>query len=568
MLAFSNWKILFKLLALVGAMSLVIAIVAAVGVHGVTVLDHEAEQVAGSGQDSALGERIHQDVLGLNRAEFRIAADPSPESLAAALQEIEERRTSLTTQLAEAGKEADPEQAAKLAEVAKALEAYLPELNETVARAKALGDKVDTNDARQQIIDAAVQSRAEAEALGDAVEGYAALSEDEMTHEVEDAMQTGSEVKLVMISSAIVGVLGGLGLGYLMASFAIARPVAASVARLRLLSEGDTDTPITGVARKDEIGEIAATMQVFRDNLIRNREMQARELEEQKLRARRAQAIETLTENFDRAASIVLKTVAAAATELQATATTMTVTAEETARQATVVSGAAEETTANVQTVATATEELSASIHEISNQVTESTRIVGQAVVEAEETNGKVQSLSDAAQKIGDVVRIINEIAGQTNLLALNATIEAARAGEAGKGFAVVASEVKTLATQTARATDEITGQVRAIQDATVGSAEAIRGIGATINRVNEISTAIASAVEEQGAATQEISRSVQQAAQGTQEVSANIVSVSTAAQDTGSAAAQVLEASTELAKQAEVMREEVEKYISGVRAA
>jgi methyl-accepting chemotaxis protein len=371
-----------------------------------------------------------------------------------------------------------------------------------------------------------------------------------------------------MISTAVIGVLGGLGLGYLMASYAIARPVAASVARLRLLSEGDTDTPIAGTERRDEIGEIAATMQVFRENLIRNREMQAREMEEQVARARRAQAIETLTENFDRAATVVLKTVAAAATELQTTATSMTATAEETARQATVVSGAAEETTANVQTVATATEELSASIHEISNQVTESTRIVGQAVVEAEATNGKVQSLSDAAQKIGDVVRIINEIAGQTNLLALNATIEAARAGEAGKGFAVVASEVKTLATQTARATDEITGQVKSIQDATEGSAEAIRGIGATIHRVNEISTAIASAVEEQGAATQEISRSVQQAAQGTQEVSINIVTVSTAAQETGSAAAQVLEASTELARQAEVMRGEVERYIAGVRAA
>jgi methyl-accepting chemotaxis protein len=568
MLALANWKILYKLLALVGAMSLVIAVVAGVGVHGVTGLDAEADQVAISGFDSALGERIHQDVLGLNRTEFRIAADPSPESLTAALQDIEERRKRLRDQLAEAGKQADPEQAAKLAEVTKALEAYLPELDQTVATAKALGDKVDANEARKQIIDAAIQSRAEADALGDAVESYAALSQEEMTREVDDAHKTGDRLKFVMIGTALIGVLGGLALGYLMASYAIARPVAASVARLRLLSEGDTETPIAGVERKDEIGQIAATMQVFRENLIRNREMQAREMEEQKERARRAQAIETLTENFDRATSVVLKTVSAAATELQATAASMTATAEETARQATVVSSAAEETTANVQTVATATEELSASIHEISNQVTESTRIVGQAVVEAEETNGKVQSLSEAAQKIGDVVRIINEIAGQTNLLALNATIEAARAGEAGKGFAVVASEVKTLATQTAKATDEITGQVRAIQDATTGSAEAIRGIGSTIHRVNEISTAIASAVEEQGAATQEISRSVQQAAQGTQEVSANIVSVSTAAQETGSAAAQVLEASSELAKQAAVMREEVERYIAGVRAA
>jgi len=567
-MALSNWKILYKLLALVGAMSLVIAVVAAVGVHGVTGLDREASQVAASGFDSALGEKLHQDVLGLNRAEFRIAADPSAASLASATQDIGERKKALKEQLAEISKDADPAQAAKLATVTKALDAYLPELEKTIAKAKELGSKVETGEARQQIIDAALASRDEAEVLGDAVEGYADFSETEMKSEVADAEETGSRLKAVMIGTAVIGVLGGLGLGYLMASFAIARPVAASVARLRLLSEGDTDTPIAGVDRKDEIGEIAATMEVFRENLIRNREMQARELEEQKTRARRAATIETLTDSFDRATSIVLKTVSAAATELQATASTMTSTAEETARQATVVSSAAEETTANVQTVATATEELSASIHEISNQVTESTRIVGQAVVEAEQTNGKVQSLAEAAQKIGDVVRIISEIAGQTNLLALNATIEAARAGEAGKGFAVVASEVKTLATQTAKATDEITGQVRAIQDATEGSAEAIRGIGTTINRVNEISTAIASAVEEQGAATSEISRSVQQAAQGTQEVSANIVAVSTAAQHTGSAASQVLEASAELAKQATVMREEVEKYIAGVRAA
>jgi methyl-accepting chemotaxis protein len=549
-------------------MSLVIAIVALVGVNGVTTVDQEAAQVAVSGFDSALGERIHQDVLGLNRAEFRIAADPSAASLSAALEDIDARRSQLRDQLAEATKEADGEQAAKLTAVAKALEIYLPELDRTVATAKTLGSKVDNNDARQQIIDAALQSRDEAEVLGDAVEAYATFSSKEMDDEVADAEATGSRLKLIMIVTAVIGVLGGLVLGYLMASFAIARPVAASVIRLKQLSEGDTDSAIAGTERKDEIGEIAATMQVFRDNLIRNREMQAREMEEQIARSRRAQAIETLTDSFDSAATVVLRTVASAATELQATAASMTSTAEETARQANVVSSAAEETTASVQTVATATEELSASIHEISNQVTESTRIVGDAVVEAEATNGKVQSLSEAAQKIGDVVRIINEIAGQTNLLALNATIEAARAGEAGKGFAVVASEVKTLATQTAKATDEISGQVRAIQDATAGSAEAIRGIGTTINRVNEISTAIASAVEEQGAATQEIARSVQQAAQGTQEVSSNIVAVSTAAQHTGSAAAQVLSASAELAKQADVMREEVEKYIAGVRAA
>ncbi|HVO01110.1 MAG TPA: methyl-accepting chemotaxis protein [Candidatus Cybelea sp.] len=568
MLAFSNWKILYKLLALVGLMSVVIAVVAAVGIHGISAFDAETDQVAATGSDSALGERIHRDVLALNRAEFRAAADPSTASLADILHEVDARKAALVAEVADAQKSADAEQADKLAKVAAAVKVYLPELDKTLAKAKEAGGEVQVDAARQKIIDAALQSRDEADALGAAVEDYAKVSNTEMDSEVDTAAKLSDELQGIMLSTAVIGVLGGIALGYLLASYAIARPIVTSVARLKLLSEGDTDTAIAGLGRKDEIGDIAATMQVFKENLVRNREMQAREMAEQVARARRAQAIETLTENFDRAATQVLRTVSDAATELQTTATSMTATAEETARQATVVASASEETTASVQTVAASTEELTASIHEIGGQVSNQTSIVGEAVAQANETNGKVQGLADAAQKIGDVVRIISEIAGQTNLLALNATIEAARAGEAGKGFAVVASEVKTLATQTAKATDEITGQVRAIQDATTTSAEAIQSIGVTINKVNEISGAIAAAVEEQGAATQEIARSVQQAAQGTQEVATNIVSVTAAAEHTGAAAAQVLQASTELAKQATVMREEVERYISGVRAA
>ena len=223
--------------------------------------------------------------------------------------------------------------------------------------------------------------------------------------------------------------------------------------------------------------------------------------------------------------------------------------------------------TQNVQTVASATEELSSSIREIGNQVSESSRIVGAAVTQADDTNAKVKALAEAAQKIGDVVTLINEIAGQTNLLALNATIEAARAGEAGKGFAVVASEVKNLATQTAKATEEIAGQVRAIQDATDTSAQAIDTIAQTINRVNEISTAIASAVEEQGAATQEIARNVQQAAQGTTEVSSNIGSVTQVAQETGAAATQLLSSAGELARNGTLLRSQVDDFLREVRA-
>jgi methyl-accepting chemotaxis protein len=223
--------------------------------------------------------------------------------------------------------------------------------------------------------------------------------------------------------------------------------------------------------------------------------------------------------------------------------------------------------TQNVQTVASATEELAASIREIGNQVTESTGIISGAVEQAEDTNGKVRLLADAAQKIGDVVTLINEIASQTNLLALNATIEAARAGEAGKGFAVVASEVKNLATQTAKATEEIAAQVRAIQDSTDQSAKAIGEISHTINRVNEISTAIASAVEEQGAATQEISRNVQQASSGTAEVTSNIIGVTQASQQTSAGSSQVLSAASELARNGERLRSEVEDFLKTVRS-
>jgi methyl-accepting chemotaxis protein len=232
------------------------------------------------------------------------------------------------------------------------------------------------------------------------------------------------------------------------------------------------------------------------------------------------------------------------------------------------VASVSEEASTNVQTVAAATEQLSASINEISRQVAESTNIAGEAVAQAEQTNAGVQALADAAQRIGDVVKLISGIAEQTNLLALNATIEAARAGEAGKGFAVVASEVKSLATQTAKATEEITAQVAAIQGATGASVQAIQAIGGTINRVNQIAAAIAAAVEEQGAATQEIARNVQQASNGTTQVSGHIASVSQAAGETGVAAGEVLSSAKGLARLSEALRDDVDRFVGNIRAA
>jgi methyl-accepting chemotaxis protein len=272
-------------------------------------------------------------------------------------------------------------------------------------------------------------------------------------------------------------------------------------------------------------------------------------------------------DDFERDVSSMVGVISSAATELQATAQSMATTAEETTQQASAVATAAEQASENVQTVAAATEELTASIQEISRQVSQSTHIAGSAVEEAQRTNIMVQGLAEAAGKIGQVVKLINDIASQTNLLALNATIEAARAGDAGKGFAVVAGEVKNLANQTAKATDEISAQIAAVQAATKDAVGAIQGIGNTISKISEIASAIAAAVEEQGAATQEIARNVQQAAMGTGAVTSNIGSVTHAAGETGHAAHEVLSAAGELSRQSERLSSQVDHFLTDVRS-
>lgn len=385
----------------------------------------------------------------------------------------------------------------------------------------------------------------------------------------EQASAMGDEIfaqsRMLLNGALIAAATLAVGIGIVLTR-GIAGPVKVLSATMLQLAGGNKSVDIPGTDRRDELGGMAQAVQTFKDNMIEADRLRSAQEAEQQRQLVRAKQMDEAVSGFDRAIGEVVNAVSSAATELEGTARSMQQTAEQTSQQSSTVAAAAEQMTQNVQTVASATEELTASISEIANQVSESTRIVGDAVGQANDTNAKVKSLAEAAQKIGDVVNLINDIAGQTNLLALNATIEAARAGEAGKGFAVVASEVKTLATQTARATDEIGTQIRAIQDATGSSATAIAGITQTIGRVSEISTTIASAVEEQGAATQEISRNVQQAAQGTTEVTTNIVQVTQGSQMTSSAAGQVLAAAGELSRSGERLRGEVESFLHTVR--
>jgi len=398
--------------------------------------------------------------------------------------------------------------------------------------------------------------------LGQAAEANAAAQVSAMEQ------RTGTVTWIVAIV-VVVLVLGISGFGYLVVVRSVSRPLAAINKTMVKLAGGATDIEVPYAMRSDEIGEMARAVVVFKNGMSEADRLRA---EQERMKARadaeKRAAMNKLADEFDAGVKGIVQTISSASGALQATAESMSATAEETGRQATAVSSASEEASANVETVASAAEELASSISEISRQVAESTRISGQAVEDAARTNAKVQALAEAAKNIGDVVKLINGVAGQTNLLALNATIEAARAGDAGKGFAVVASEVKNLANQTAKATDDISAQIKSIQEATTGSVEAIQGITGTIGRINEIATTIASAVEEQGAATQEIARNVQQASAGTADVSSNISGVTRSATDTGSAATQVLDAARELAKQSDVLSAHVDQFIAHVRAA
>jgi len=384
----------------------------------------------------------------------------------------------------------------------------------------------------------------------------------QLAEKIESAGQVGLAIGLPVVFVLIGSVVFSI--------FGVARPIAAMTRAMQKLAAGDFDVVLPGLGRGDEIGGMAHAVEAFKLKAVER----ARQEADMQEAARRTQAaarkveMQKLADVFEAAIANVVDTVSTASSELESAASTLTQTADSTQKLSGVVAQASDEASTNVQSVAAATDELSSSVGEISRQVQESSKIASEAVHQAQTTDARINELSKAANRIGDVVKLITAVAEQTNLLALNATIEAARAGEAGRGFAVVAAEVKTLANQTAKATDEISSHIAGMQAATQDSVAAIKEIRGTIGRISDISTAIAAAIEEQGAATQEISRNVAQAAQGTAAVAANINDVNRGASRTGEASGQVLSSAQALSTQGGKLKTEVARFLETVRAA
>ncbi|MCJ2091233.1 methyl-accepting chemotaxis protein [Methylobacterium sp. J-072] len=395
-----------------------------------------------------------------------------------------------------------------------------------------------------------------------------AFNEQNAKKEVTVAVDRANTAAAAAWGNGILSVLAAL-VAAAFSLYRISRPIQRMTQAMSRLAGGDTDVAVPARNRRDEIGAMAAAVEVFKDNLIRTRALEAETAQARAAAEEQRKAgMRQMADSFEAAVGGIIGMVSSSATELQATAGAMSAMAGETSAQSGAVAAAAEEAASNVNTVAAAAEELGSSVQEIGRQMDSSAKLAQGAVDEAGQTGALVHELSSAVARIGDVVGLISSIAGQTNLLALNATIEAARAGDAGRGFAVVASEVKALAEQTGKATEEIAGQIARVQASTGQAVTAIGSITARIQEISTVATSIAAAVEEQGAATQEIVRNVGQAAQGTGEVTSNISGVADAAEETGRSATQVLGAASELSRQSEHLRAEVSRFLDTVRAA
>ena len=558
-----------KITALVLFLSIGTIVIGAIGYTGMDRAVGSIGVVADRGLQASLGGRMNQNLLLMNRGEYRIAADPEADTIAQEEMLLKANRAQFEDRLAQSFKLADEDQTALLNKIRSGYRNYNTFLDKTYTLAKTFAEKSDLDEGdRMKLRIAVTEGRRYTDALMINMKNYVDQTEKQAASVSQEVRTAVADDSTLLVAAAAGVAFAAVVIGWVVARFTLVKPLKRGIADATRLAEGDLSGTIANTAAGDELGDMARALQIVQEKLAEREKLEAAaRLSEDERRAESRALLMRLAEDFEASVGAVVETVSSASDELRQSAAMLSASAEETTSQATAVAGASEESTGNVQTVAAAAEEMASSVGEIGRQVHQSSQISDRAVAQAAATTEQVRGLTEAASRIGSIVGMISDIAGQTNLLALNATIEAARAGAAGRGFAVVASEVKGLAEQTAKATAEIGAQIGAIQASTQTAAESIGGIASTIEQLCGIAAAIAAAVEEQNASTSEIARNIQRAAVGAGHVSAGIAGVTAASSQASGAAVDVARASDELSQQSDVLKTEVRRFLTAIRS-
>jgi methyl-accepting chemotaxis protein len=561
-MALKNFSIPQKVIAVVSLMGLVAAMIAVVGWRETSKLKHAMEVVGLREEAAREAMDLRVDIIAISRMTYQVAQQPNKASDFTA--EADRRTKEMLDRFKTLEAVADAQEKNLLDQMRAALNAYFDLIRSMIK--VAASDKGSDRATMNAEVEKGLASQ---RTVTDTVKAYSTYTAKKLADMRSAAEEAANAAIQLQIGVAAIGIVLGVLISLLMTKFSIVSPLRNLTSVMRRLADGDLAVELPAGNRSRDIGQMIETVQVFKDRMVRNKALeleavQAREASE----VQRKRMMTDLAETFDGAIGEIIQSVSTAAGRMQSTAEQLTNSAQATSSRSTAVAAAAEQTSANVLAMSSATEELGASVSEISRQVEQSAIMSREAVQAATLTTEIVSQLSAAADRVGAVIDMISAIAGQTNLLALNATIEAARAGEAGRGFAVVASEVKSLADQTSKATADISSQIAAIQTSTSQAVEAISGITQRIQAMSDVSSSIAMAVDQQGAATQEIVTSVNQASAGTGEVTANINKVAQVAEETETAAHQVLTSSSALVGQAEHLRNQVNNFLATVRAA